>query len=132
MPALIGRESGILPQATEHVFHVNDRVVDQGSNRDCHAAEGHRIDARAACLESQHGSQKRKGYCRQSDQCGSKVREEQKHDHNDEEGAISQGVTDVPYRDLDKVCLPKDPLVDDHTFRQARLNLVQDRVDFLG
>jgi hypothetical protein len=107
------RHSGLVfAQPPHHIFHVDDRVVDERADRDRHAAERHRIDRRTEPAQHQDRRRQRQRHRRQRDPGGAKVGEEQHDDEDDEHAAVTQRFDHVADRHFDEVGLPEDAPID--------------------
>ena len=103
-----------LPEALEDVLDVDDRVVDEGADRDGDAAEAHRIDGQAQEAEGEEGDDDGEGDRDQRDQGRAPVHQEDEEDEDDEDAAFEEGFLHVADRAVDEARLAEDLRVDLH------------------
>ena len=75
----------VLAQALEHVFNVDNRIVDQRTDGDGHAADAHRVDGEAHEFQDDDGDEQRERDGGQGDERRAAVHEEdEEHEHHED------------------------------------------------
>jgi hypothetical protein len=122
---LLGRLGAVLAQTPHHVFDVDNRIVDQGTDGDRHAAECHRINRRTEGAQHENRGGQREWHRSQRDRGGTQICQEQQHHDDDQDPAVSKRSDHVVDGDLDKIRLAEDFPVDRHAFRQLLLQTIE-------
>ena len=85
----------VLAQALEHVFNVDNRIVNQRTDGDGHAADAHRVDGEAHELQDDDGDEQRERDGGQGDERRAAVHEEDEEHEHHEDAAFNERFADV-------------------------------------
>ena len=85
----------VLAQALEHVFNVDNCIVDQRTDGDGHAADAHCVDGEAHELQDDDGDEQRERDGGQRDERRAAIHEEDEEHEHHEDAAFNERFADV-------------------------------------
>ena len=125
-------QGAVLAQVAEHVFHVDNRIVHERADGNCHAAEAHRVDGESEEVEREQRNDEREGNGDERDHGGAHVHEEEQEHDDYEDAAFEKRVFHVVDRAVDEAFLAVNVGRDAHVGRQRGFEFRERGVDLFG
>ncbi len=130
-PLVLGARE-ILAQPFEYVLDVDDRVVDERSDRDGHASEAHRVDREPHPFQRQNRHEQRERQRDQRDDRRAEVHQKDQQDDHDEDRSFEQRFLNVVDRAFDETGLTERVGRYVHVRRQRLAQFGDGSVEFFG
>ncbi|MNQ96758.1 hypothetical protein D3C85_1123760 [compost metagenome] len=130
--AVLGVLGPLHLQPAQHVLHAHHGIVDQSTDSDGQATEGHGVDRQAEVLEHQTGDEDRHRNGRQRNDGGAQRAEEEEQDRRDEHRGADQLALQGADRGLDEAGLAEGHLGSLHAGRQRLAHFPQRRLESAG
>ena len=113
----------VFAQASEYVFDVDNRVIDQRSDSDGHTTQTHRVDRQIHQFQYENRHEQRQRNCNERDGRNARVHhKEEQHDHH-KQSSLDQRTLNVVDRRGDKARLTEDVGRDVDILRQRFLQI---------